>query len=564
MLSGKEKNVQKALMAFQERLSRDASPFADNSGAAQKQRYESTRHSTQLWGEAYMPHYFSEPSALYHADLDALMNFRGKYIFPVHGPREHGKSARVRVALLRKLLNGEISYFVFCSEHLFLAKAHIMYIYMELTDNVRIVQDYEIKIISFDQSEGKLQLVVKHKAARKKKRVMFQATSYGTSSKGLLFINNRPDGAIVDDFENTRTSRNKRISQEKLDWILQELYGAVTGPIIWLGNIGHDSSALYLAMLKIYGSEKRLKNFLRYGSTPGEFAGAFGYDEAPKQLPEEMRVQSDDPEADGSIQMHPLSFRAITVMPDGHTRYLWPERFSPEWYQNAKATLGHLYEGENNGYPVKIGKLFKPEFSVEYDKLPSLTHWLTWFDPAFGKSGSSCYKAWVIMASEDGRDFYIVDAYCRQGTDINEAIDAWYKAFEKYETHGLRYGLYENNFGQDDRIEEVLDRHQLKNGYRLNVAGQSNAGNKQARIESMEPAWNLKSFHWPREMNHDVAALYDQCIAYPDGEYIDGPDALESCYVRLRRNCRTSGSGAQNQASGARRYGFRIHRKKQE
>lgn len=561
-LTGKEKNVQKALLAFQERLSREASPFSESSPEAQKRRYESTRHDTELWGRAYMPHYFTHESSLFHQDLDALMNFRGKWIFPLHGPREHGKSARARVSLMRKMLSGEINYWVFCSEHLFLAKAHIMYIYLELIENPRIVQDYDIKIISFDQSEGKLQLIVKHRAARTKKRVMLQATSYGTSSKGLLFMNYRPDGAIVDDFENTRTSRNRRISGEKLDWILQELYGAVTGMILWLGNTGHDSSALYMAMLKVYGSEEKLKKFLKYGTAPGEIAALFGYEEV-REIPEEMRVKSADGEASEAL-IHPISYRATTLMPDGSTRYLWPERFSPDYYESAKITLGHLYEGENNGYPVKIGKLFKPEFSGEYEKLPELEYWLSWFDPAFGKSGSSCYKAWVILASSDGRDFYIVDAYCRQGTDINEAIDAWYKAFEKYETYGLRYGLYENNFGQDDRIEEVLDRHQLMQGYRLNVAGQSNAGNKHARIESMEPAWNLKSFHWPKNMNHDVAALYDQCIGYPDAEYLDGPDALESCYSRLRRNCRQGPSSGSNKSSGPRRFGFRVHRKKQQ
>lgn len=552
VLTYKERKVKDTLLDFQELVSRESTPFKDNSLAAKKKRYHKCKDSVEAWGREYCKHYFFAKSGAFHYDIDTLVHYDDKWIFPVHGPREHGKSVRARVGLMKRLLNHEVRYWVFASEHLELAWSHIEYIYSDLIVNAAILDDYDIVIVKKNEKSGKLRMRITIKATGQKREVMLQAVSWGTSGKGLLFFQHRPDGAFVDDFENTRSSKNKRISGEKLDWIIQELYPAVKNQIIWFGNTGKDTSALYLAMLKVYETQNKLKKFLKYGTQPGSFR---------KMIKEHGQITDENRQTKDDVNWYCISFRAQTLMPDGSLRLLWPEHHSEKSYRQKKATMGHLYEGEENGYPVKLGKIFKAEFSKTYKKLPELDYWFTWFDPAWGKSKHSCYKFWVILASNDGRNYYVVDAYCRQGKPIGEAIEAWYHGFEAYESNGLRFGKYEDNFGQDDRLEENLDDAEVIHGYRLNVYGDSNKGDKDMRIQSLENLWNLKCFHWPEVMNKDVATLYDQFLAYPDGEYVDGPDGFESCYRRLRKLCGQKG-GAHHKSLGKRRYGFRRHSRK--
>lgn len=595
-LSRDELRLQKQLTEFVERLARESQPFSDNSEAACRARFDRCKGSIEQFGRTYTPHYFTHPSAVYHADLDAILLGKASsetHIFPVHGPRHHAKSTRARVGLMQRVLFGTVRYPLIVSEQLYLARAHADYILADLLGNRKIAGDFSIDILKQDAQEGVVRLRITPRATGRAHLLQIDCASYGRSVKGRIFMQWRPDFCLIDDFEATKTSRNPAIGREKANWVKQEVYPAVDdAPILWLGNTGSDASALYHIFLDVAGSKSKeeLRTWLQEGSVPGAIAlpaGMIGEEELglpnpPRKRGSESRSNGLDPEAvdkadeagggtsrtpsDGSgddldaevrPDITPLCYRAdrMAVNEDGEvvTEYLWPTKYVPDWYARRRATMGpFIYESEMNGAPIREGEFFKREWfeDVFYDELPDeeeLT-WFTWLDAAFGQSGKGAHKAIPICAT-DGTAYYVVDCYCRNDEDLARALDWWAQAFRRFP--GLLHGRYENDFGQENRLAPLIADAEERNGFPLPVSGDSNKrGSKEARIESMEPLASTGRIRFPSKRNTDLDTLFAQMLAYPNGN-VDGPDALESCLVRLRRGAAGS---LEYTSLGGRRY----------
>ncbi|MEL7170753.1 MAG: hypothetical protein AAGN64_15515, partial [Bacteroidota bacterium] len=391
----------------------------------------------------------------------------------------------------------------------------------------------------------------------------------------------------------TRSASSEEISRQKYRWVLQEVYPAMddSAPIVWIGNTGRETSALFQAMLHTFGGvKKRLKSFLKRGTQPGVLGGLpegrrglpspsdDGPDGRAPESPSDARDPlarhvgeglgpratqspsdrsrtgvrgSDDLNADADTAEDPREaidadisahcYRATrsVVTPDGElqTEYLWPEAHAERWYLRKRRTMGpFIFESEENGCPIQEGTFFKREWldAALYDEVPELRRVYSWLDPAFGTSGVGAYKSIVVLGT-DGTDFYVLDAYCRNDEPLSAMLDAWYGMFRAWDHHGLRHGGYENDFGQDNRLSLDFKAANKRHGWSLPVAPDSNRrGSKDARIQSMQPIVSQGHLRFPREMSPDVETLFNQLLAYPDGAD-DGPDALESGIVRLRR-----------------------------
>jgi hypothetical protein len=609
-LSASERRVEQQLESLERRIRAEVAPFADMSPDAQKERHARSIADPDAFARAYMPHYCTAPPDPFHRDLDAIaMGYAPPghpdgeaYVWPIHGPREHAKSVRIgRVGLLRRLLVGDVRYPIAISEHLYISQAHVDFLLVDLTANVRVAADYGVDVILRDRSNGTMRVAVTPRATGKRHDFQIDAASYGRPVKGRLYLQHRPDWVLIDDFESTRTARNREISKEKADWILQEVYPGCTGPIIWLGNVGHDTSALFHGICESQGGKDEGKDLMRTGSRPGAVAHAAGLigeaemgrpSPPPKagasESPSEGRSRSDD-YSDGSDALHPLRtpsdafageweredegdlyasgpdqpadlddapveaartalvYRAerIVLGASGtlETEYLWPSRYLPSWYERRKKTMGPFkYEGEYNGFPSREGDVFKREWleAALYDEAQlaaavAAPGWrmFSWFDPAFGKSGTACDKA-IVACGSSGTDVFVCDAYVRNDESTLMALHSWHAMFERWERRGLLHGQYENDFGQEDRLMPDIDQFEEDEGH-LNASGDSNRrGSKDARIESMQPLASTRRLRFPRAMSGDMEKLFNQLLAYPSGND-DGPDALESCVTRLRR-----------------------------
>lgn len=569
------KRLETQLAELQDRLSRDVIAFEDTSTAAQKRRWEQA-DSVEGFGRLYAPHYFTSESADFHRDLDRMVAHDDRHVFIVHGPREHAKSTRARIGLIKQVLTGAWRYPLLVSEELKLSKEHLNYIAAELTANRRIQADYEVDVIRHSQNEGSLQVRITPKATGVAHHALVQAESYKTSVKGKLFMQHRPDAALIDDFEDTESSRNVEIARRKVTWVLQELYPAIAGgPIIWLGNTARDTSALYQGMLEAVGDETLLRRYMERGTQTGgnipisldrlterlrngSETGVRGdKSSGPTPDPETERDsdQEDAIEADLSVYI----YRATTETEDGIV-YLWPERYDPRWYQRMRATMGDArFESEMNGHPQSRGVFFDEDWFPIYDELPARLRHYMWADPAFGTSGSGSYKA-VVVCATDRQRYYVVDAWLDNTSPTVAMIEAMYELVERHDE--LRHGGYENDFAQDDRLARDFQDAAERHGWPLPVAGDTNQrGSKEARIESMEPIVSQERLLWPTRavvcINHDhVQRLKSQMLAWPDGAD-DGPDALESCIARMRYQGATDRLGYQ---SLGKRRGYRSHR----
>ena len=577
--TAKEKRLEQQLAELQERLSQQVAAFQDTSRAAQKDRFDTALSSTEAFGHTYLPHYFDSPSAAFHADLDRMTAMQRRHIFVIHGPREHAKSTRCRAALLRRILNGTLHYPLVVSEELKLAKSHLRTLEAELTANPRLEADFDVECTRRNMTEGILQVRITPHATGTSHTVRIDAVSYGSKVKGKIYLQHRPDFVLLDDFEDGVSSRNEKIGREKVEWVLQDLYPAVSdaGPILWLGNTARDTSALFLAMLECYDDEDALRAFLARGTHPGGKLPA-----RPEHARDRPRNGSETPsdagadassaksDADGhtdddavAAELSAYCYRATRIGPGERTIYLWPERYAPQWYAKMKRTMGPArFEGEMNGCPIAVGVFFQREWFPTYTTVPAELQWFSWCDPAFGKSKSACYKAIVVVAT-DARRFFVVDAWLRQTEPVSNMLDAWHRLFEHWGPHEpgpgeLRYGKYENNFGQDDRLSRDIDDAEGRHAQALPVSGDSNTASKDARIESLEALASTARIQWPASsakehvlFPDDVERLRRQMLAWPDG-YDDGPDALESAISRLRR--RAAGGGLHYQSLGKRRY----------
>lgn len=544
-LSAKRK-VREQLEAFEEQLSRELPAFKDTSREAIRRRWEECGDDTSAFMRMYTPHYVDSEDAVFHADLDAMIEYPEQALFFLHGPREHAKSVRCRLNILRRILDGQIKYYVFAGETITKAWEHIEYIQFELEKNHRISADFEVEVKKIDAQSGKLRCKVKHRGTGTSNYFMLQAVGEGTSGKGLTFLQHRPGGALVDDLEKTKDTYNRDNGTKKLTFVKQELYAACTGPVVWLGNMGRKDSALHQAFEEEL-EDQALDILKENGTTPGEFA---------EQCAENGgRLPTDD-----ELELiKGFIYRADTLLEDGSVRYLWPERFKPSWYKSKKNILGWRYEGEFNGNPINPGKIFSnfPSYgpNSEIKEIPREAIWFTWFDPAWGRSRTSSHKCWGVGAY-DGKHYYMVDAYCRVGTPISEPIDRWYIAFENYEPRGLLEGGFEDAYDQDQRLSQDLELAEEWNDMELPVWPMPNPGQKDVRIMSIEQLVNLGRVLWPEELNDDLQEVKNQMEIYdPQANAIpkDGPDMMAALITNLRKRWRNH-TGSGYQSLGKRRY----------
>ena len=545
-----QKRLEALLNQHIELLSKTTPPFSDTSKEAIRKRHAETVGNISAFIRMYVPHYTRDDKnpnieyedAAFHTDIDAMVQYPEKALFLVHGPREHAKSVRSRINILEAVLNGRIQYWVFGAEKVTQAYQHIDAIFVELAENPRIRADYDVDIIRNDSTSGIFRARGFCKATGVRNFFQLEAVSDGTSGKGLLFQQYRPQGALVDDLEKLLDQYNPDNGKKKNNWVRQELFGAINGPLVWLGNMGLKTSALHQGFEEIYPNEEELKKLKANGSVPGLFASVCARNGGKLPASDGLRIQR------GFI------FKADRQV-DGKTVYLWPERFRPAHYASERRTMGYRYEGEMNGNPIAPGKIFKNFPRYEPEALQQLDFEnlvvYTWLDPAWGKSKHSAYKCWVIVAY-DGHFFYMLDAYCRQGTPISEAIDYWYEGFDRWAWIGLRDGGFEKTFAQDERFKQDLELAEDRHGKMLPVYPDDNPGEKFARIESSEGLHNSGRVLWPERLTKDLATVKEQHEVYPDGPYVDAPDATEACLTRARR--RFKGRKVSYQSMKKRRY----------
>ena len=508
--TAQDKRLEKQLAELQSRLSSDVSPFRDNSPAARLKRYGEADASVDGFGRRYTPHYFDLPPAGFHYHLDAMAAWQRKHLFVVHAPREHGKSTRMMIIKLRALLLGHRHFWLKVSETLDLAQRDLAFVLMELKNNTRINADFDIRYIKTDSD--KLWLRITPRATGKTHVCALEAYSYGTPMRGTRFMRYRPDACDIDDFENARSARNKKISGEKLNWVLTELYLAVTGraPIIWLGNNLAKTGAMNQAFTRA------CKNFKKEADSDRRIIG-------PPEPPQKWKRHT--------ITGH--RYQAVTAR--GKKRAaLWKEQMSLKALDALKKTIGTAnFSSEMQGAPINQGLRVKDEWFIRYDALPKLKRAVLYIDQSLGQTKNNDFKA-LIAAGTDGPNYYVLGAWVRQAS-LKAMVDAAYTLYETLAPLGLSVVFIEDNFGQYTQVSyrDFLDGAR-RHGYPLPIRPIQNTVKKELRIESAITLMEIKRVLWPAKMDNDLEETREQLLGYPDHAFDDAPDALSGALNELR------------------------------
>lgn len=545
------KRLEKELSRFREIIGRKTTAFPDDSETNIKRRYKETTGSLEGFGKLYAPHYFSLPPCRMHTELDVMMDWPERHLFVVSGPRERGKTARLRVGKLRMILTGSRKFMVKVTETSTRAIKDVQFVVLELEQNSRIRQDYLIEILSNTGED--VQLKITPKATGISHYVSIMARSYGQSLRGELANEDRIDYLEIDDFDTLKHGRNPKMGREKVDWVISEGYLAVSkkGVAIWVGNNFNKATALNIAQVTVcqnrgefaekvtpvgdllqhqVSSDLIPKNGLAGLGIEVSLGNSAGKRRSPAQR--NRHKSAEIREQIKSWQRYDITahvYQELFVNEAGELVTLWPEKSDLAESIRLMNTIGtHRFEGEMQQNPVEEGLFFKAEWMKRFTEVPDLKFVVAAVDQSLGNNATACYKGFFILGC-DGERYYVLDGWLRQDTTV-AMIEAMYLYWSMYHKRGLKYFRIDDSFQQYTLISSKdFDMMAKKMQFPLPIRPVAETIKKEIRIESLQPYIQTGKLLFPAEPNDDVATLIEQLLGYPDSAFRDGPDILYAC-----------------------------------
>ncbi len=481
--------LEKMLAEQKKIVSRDVAPFPNDTPEKKARRINRARKDRFYFYKTYLPHYFDLKPNWHHREMDAHAAKRKGTITLVIGARETGKTVQNAVGYpLHQALFERRNYIVYVAHTEDLAIDRLIAVKAELESNPRILHDFGSmknpglwEMDDFTLRNG----------------VRFKPFGYKGHVRGLLNGPHRPDLIVIEDFENKQTARNIKISNEKKEFVLEELYPVMNsnGNVIWLSNL------------------------------PGKKCAAALFKNETEQSPDFAGKRF--------ILFYPLEIDAETDMDEARrARFknglLWPSVKTRAVCDNLRKAVGTVaYEREYKLNPVSEGRVFREEWFKQYAARPDVARSVIYTDPSTGKSKSACKKA-VIMLGWTGTHYVVLDAWIRNAS-ISAMIDAQYAMWQRWRDQpvGLRNTYVENNFAQLDELKRDYDDAARRKGWRFPVLPHVNTIDKNLRIESCSGLIERGDILFDLT-DPDQIELRDQFVFYPDHPDKDGPDALRS------------------------------------
>jgi predicted phage terminase large subunit-like protein len=229
----------------------------------------------------------------------------------------------------------------------------------------------------------------------------------------------------------------------------------------------------------------------------------------------------------------------------------WKEAFPESRLARVKRTIGSLaYNQEYLLIPWALDERVFKEESIKYyapEELATLRfHYVfSWTDPSVKHEEQHCYKATICAGITGEGIIYVLKARIRKES-VQRMVDGMYLIYNDpgpgYNIPSPMWMYYEDNGGQAF-LGEVLDAKARSDGCRIPYRAETNTVNKDTRIESTLSAPVENGVIRFLKGDRDQKELIDELLQFPDGEYKDGPDALEGVVRKLQEHVRKRRAG---------------------
>jgi hypothetical protein len=487
-------------LALRERIRTETTVPVSETPDQQTRRKASLLESFPKFCEYYFPHYCQSPFGWFHLKAAKLVQADPNIFLVLEWPREHAKSVFADVLLPMYLkAKGELNGMIVVSANEDKAKGLLGDVQAELMDNRRYAYDYGTQFSLGNWQDGSFATA---------DGCGFWAFGRGQSPRGTRSAEKRPDYAVVDDIDDAVIVRNKSRVTEAVDWVLGDLYGALSiqkARLVVAGNRIHRQSILAHLVGNVEEGEE-----VREGVT-----------HLPVYALENKRHQMDE--------------AGQPAWKERYTREMLLDKFSKMGYRVSRREYFHMHLVDGNVFKSEHTTWIKPLPLKKYDAL------CTYVDPSFKDSRSSDYKG-LVLVGRTGSDYHVIRAWVRQASVAAMVAAHCDIVQELGEGSGCRHYM-EANFLQDLILHDYDQECSNRGMVPFIRPDQRSKSAKDARIETLSPLHERGKLAFAEHLrgNVDMKTLLDQLYAFPQG-HDDGPDAVEGAVWLLSRSQGRSGS----------------------
>jgi len=477
-------------------------PKKESEGAKEKRKHKLSQNFVQFC-KYYFPHYLDSEFGWFHKKAAKAIE-RDPNIFLINEwAREHAKSVFANIFIPLYLhARGELTGMVLVSVNGEKAKELLADVQAEFTGNETWKHDYGEMAKYGDWQEGKFSTA---------NGMGFWAFGRGQSPRGIRKAANRPNYASIDDIDDKVLVRNEKRVREVVDWILEDLYGALSikgARMVFSGNRIHKRSVLAHIVGDVEPEDPK-----RQGITHIKVFAI----ENPK-----THKKADPP-------------NGTPAWKERYTLKMFLDKMSKMGYRASRREYFHEHHEEGFVFKHEWIKWVKPLPDNKYDAI------LIYTDPSFKSGKENDYKATVTLAKK-GKYIDVLKAWVRQ-TTVKSMVVNHYDLYGRF-GNGARYYM-EANMLQDLLLDDFDEEADIQGFYMPIRGDKRKKPDKYVRIENLQPLVErgLIRFNEKERKDPDMQTLLQQLLGFPFA-HDDAPDAIEGGVFKLQKTGRSGRSKA--------------------
>ena len=479
------------------------------------ERNTATLPDSLRWATAYLPNYFTDAPAPFHAELMADLERADVRLLARVAPRGHAKSTCAALAYpLWCICTQRKRNILIITHESSLATQFVRDIRNELETNERILDEYgdlcrhePAPAPARRSSRGKTRAGAaksRRQSRTKWSESMFtttteitvQAKGSGASLRGVRVGPQRPDLIICDDIEKDEHVASAEGRRKLEHWLRRVVMPALApdGQLLVLGSLIHYDSLL--------ANLRDRKRFPRWNYRV-------------------YRALEAEPFGDGTFQRVAL----------------WPARWPVSRLDEERQRVGTLaFEQEYQANPIDDSiRVFHPEWLGRYDprelnECDLIT--LMAVDPATGASGGDYFALWVGSVQPRTGTIY-TRTLTLERIGIVQQVKRIVAAFRRWRP--VKIGI--ETVAYQVALKQILEEHSRRRGLYMPIIALKTTANKRARIEGIAPFFENGLFRLPHRLDPEIE---NQFLHFPKARHDDAPDVCAMGIELARTVCATN------------------------